>query len=42
MKKYIPAEWEATRRISAKEQAAIHDGLATEHQKRLGVASGQN
>ncbi|KAJ2982017.1 hypothetical protein NQ176_g1662 [Zarea fungicola] len=39
MKKYSPAEWEATRQISAEEQAAIDAGLATDHKKRLGVAS---
>lgn len=41
MKRYLPAEWEAVRTISTGEQAAIDAGLATDHRKRLGVASNQ-
>ncbi|KAJ2979508.1 hypothetical protein NQ176_g3211 [Zarea fungicola] len=39
MKRYTPAEWEEIREISAEEQAAIDAGLATDHRKRLGIAS---
>ncbi|KAJ2983927.1 hypothetical protein NQ176_g351 [Zarea fungicola] len=42
MRRYNPAEWEATRHVSAEEQAAIDAGNATDHRERLGVTANQN